>query len=123
MIIDGQEAGGQILRTALGLSAIIQKPIKVINIRGAREKPGLKAQHLQGIYAMEKLCDAEVKGAELGSKEIEFIPNKINEKELNVEIKTAGSISLLCAKYHTAYGIISGPSLARKSTAGWKPSP
>jgi RNA 3'-terminal phosphate cyclase len=34
IILDGKESGGQILRTALGLSAITNKPIKVINIRG-----------------------------------------------------------------------------------------
>jgi RNA 3'-phosphate cyclase len=95
IIIDGKIGGGQILRTALGLSAITNKPIKVINIRGARREAGLKAQHLEGVKAVAKLCNAEVKGAELGSTEIEFIPGKIEPKELNIRIATAGSIGLL----------------------------
>jgi RNA 3'-terminal phosphate cyclase (ATP)/RNA 3'-terminal phosphate cyclase (GTP) len=96
IVIDGKEAGGQILRTALGLSAITSKPIKVINIRGAKKGGvGLKTQHLEGVLAVAQLCNAEVKGAALGSTEIEFIPKKLENKELNVKISTAGSIGLL----------------------------
>lgn len=95
IVIDGKEAGGQILRTALGLSAITGKPIKVINIRGARKEGGLKTQHLEGLLTIAKLCNAEVKGAKLGSTEIEFIPKKLESKTLDVIISTAGSISLL----------------------------
>jgi len=95
IVIDGKEAGGQILRTAVGLSAITGRPIKVINIRGARAQAGLKTQHLEGVLGVAQLCDAEVKGAYLGSKEIEFTPKKLEAKELNIKISTAGSISLL----------------------------
>lgn len=96
IVIDGKEAGGQILRTALGLSALTGKSIKVVNIRGSRPcGGGLKVQHLEGLKAVAELCNAELKGAELGSKEIEFIPRKIAAKELNVKIPTAGSIGLL----------------------------
>lgn len=95
IVIDGKEAGGQILRSSLGLSAITGKPIKVINIRGARAERGLKTQHLEGVLAVAQLCDAEVKGASLGSREIEFMPKKVEAKELNIVIKTAGSIGLL----------------------------
>lgn len=96
IVIDGKEAGGQILRTALGLSTITGKPIKVINIRGARQGGvGLKTQHLEGMLAVAQLCNAEVKGAKLGSTEIEFIPKKLENRELNIKIPTAGSIGLL----------------------------
>lgn len=95
IIIDGKIGGGQILRVALGLSAIVNKPIKVINIRGARREAGLKIQHLEGIKAVAELCNAEVKGVELGSTEIEFIPGEIEPKELDIKIATAGSIGLL----------------------------
>lgn len=95
IVIDGKEAGGQILRTALGLSAITNKSLKVINIRGARAEGGLKTQHLEGILGVAQLCNAEVKGANLGSKEIEFTPRRLEAKELNIKISTAGSIGLL----------------------------
>ena len=42
--IDGAHGGGQILRTALALSALAGAPLRVVNIRGARPKPGLQPQ-------------------------------------------------------------------------------
>ncbi|MEM7821252.1 MAG: RNA 3'-terminal phosphate cyclase [Candidatus Aenigmatarchaeota archaeon] len=104
ILIDGKEAGGQVLRTAVGLSAITNKPIKVINIRGARGDGGLKTQHLEGILAVGNLCNAKIKGAVLGSKELEFIPGRIEPKQLNIKISTAGSIGLLFQSLQTISG-------------------
>jgi RNA 3'-terminal phosphate cyclase (GTP) len=96
IVIDGRTAGGQVLRTALGISAITGKAIRVENIRGARPHGGgLKTQHLQGLRAVARLCNAELKGAELSSKSIEFIPGKLEAKKLDIGIRTAGSIGLL----------------------------
>jgi len=46
--IDGSygEGGGQILRTALALSAILGKPFVPFQVRSKRKNPGLQAQHL-----------------------------------------------------------------------------
>lgn len=44
--------GGQILRMAIALSALLRKPVKITNIRAGRKKPGLAAQHLNGIAPM-----------------------------------------------------------------------
>lgn len=72
--IDGSygEAGGQILRTAIALSAITKTPVKVINIRAKRPSPGLKSQHLIGIKAAAQLCNAKLTGATMGSTEVTF---------------------------------------------------
>jgi hypothetical protein len=35
------EGGGQILRTAIALSAITKQSVRIFNIRKGREKPGL----------------------------------------------------------------------------------
>ena len=45
--IDGSqgEGGGQILRTAISLSAITGKPVEVVNIRSKRSNPGLRPSH------------------------------------------------------------------------------
>ena len=53
LTIDGNylEGGGQIVRTALALSILTQKPFTVNNIRANRPQPGLKNQHLYGIRA------------------------------------------------------------------------
>ncbi|MDI1277599.1 RNA 3'-terminal phosphate cyclase [Methylobacter sp.] len=78
LIIDGShgEGGGQILRSALSLSVITGRPVCIEKLRANRKKPGLAAQHLTSVRAAAMLCDAEVKGAELGSQTLQFIPRK-----------------------------------------------
>ena len=95
--IDGSqgEAGGQILRTAVGLSCVTGKPVRIFNIRKGRPVPGLKAQHLKGIEAAAKLCSAQVKGLKIGSKEIEFSPKGISQEKLQIDVGTAGSVTLV----------------------------
>jgi RNA 3'-phosphate cyclase len=96
-LIDGSylEGGGQIVRTSVALSCITGNPCKITNIRSGRNNPGLQAQHLKGIEAAAKLCEAELKNARIGSDWIEFVPNKIKGGLLSVDIGTAGSITLL----------------------------
>ena len=97
MNIDGSfgEAGGAILRVATALSAITNKPCEVFNIRKGRSQPGLKAQHLESLLTLARLCNAKLKGDEFGSTKIEFYPGKIESKEIESIIKTAGSPGLL----------------------------
>ncbi len=94
--LDGsyKEGGGQIVRTALALSAVTQKPFEVAGIRKGRPKPGLKSQHLHCIKALEKLCNARAEGAELGSEMVRFSPGKARPQNLDIDIGTAGSITL-----------------------------
>ena len=95
--IDGSylEGGGQILRTAVALSAIKQIPIKVYNIRRGRPEPGLKAQHLTGIQAAAQLCGAKVTGAAIGSTQLTFEPGKIRFGKFKFDVGTAGSVTLV----------------------------
>jgi len=95
ILIDGSQAGGQLLRTSTAISAITGKPFKIINIRGARKNPGLKTQHIEGVRSIGNLCNAEIKGLELDSKELEFYPKKLEAKDLKIKISTAGSIGLV----------------------------
>jgi len=89
------EGGGQIVRTSLALSTIIQKPFEVCDIRKGRKDFGLKNQHLYCIKSLQELCNAEIEGAELGSLFLKYSPKKIVAKNLNIDIETAGSITLL----------------------------
>ena len=95
--IDGSygEGGGQILRTSVSLSAITLRPIKIKNIRSGRPKPGLKRQHMAGIELTGRLVNAEIKGLEIGSTEVEFIPSSRSGGRFDYDIGTAGSISLV----------------------------
>ncbi len=97
--IDGSygEGGGSVVRLAVALSAVSQKPCKIVNIRAGRANPGLQAQHVAAVDAVADLCMAEVKGLELGSKEIEFLPSpsKIKMGNLEIDVGTAGSVALV----------------------------
>ena len=97
IVIDGSkgEGGGQIVRTALAISSLTGEPFRVNNIRLGRKDPGLKAQHVHCVKALQQLCNAKADGAEIGSKELLFVPGKISAKNLTVDIGTAGSITLL----------------------------
>lgn len=95
--IDGSVGGGQLLRTAISLSALTNKPVKIINIRKGKSagKLGLRPQHMMGIKIVGEFCLAEIKGLEENSLEVEFVPNKLEVKDKRIDIGTAGSISLL----------------------------
>ncbi|MHA2352962.1 MAG: RNA 3'-terminal phosphate cyclase, partial [Candidatus Thorarchaeota archaeon] len=95
--IDGSygEGGGQILRTAISLSALTMKPIRITNIRAGRPKPGLKRQHMAGIEVTGKIVGAEIKGLEVGSTVVEFVPHERRGGTINYDVGTAGSISLV----------------------------
>ena len=92
---DYLEGGGQIIRTALALSSITQKPFIITDIRKGRKEPGLKEQHLQTVRAAAKLCNAKVEGDKLGSIRLSFIPRKITNTDLEINISTAGSTALV----------------------------
>jgi RNA 3'-terminal phosphate cyclase (ATP) len=95
--IDGSygEGGGQIVRTAVALSAVTGKGVLIKRIRQGRPKPGLAAQHAQAIKTLGQICHAEIKGAEPGSSEVLFSPQEICGGRSLVEIGTAGSVTLL----------------------------
>ncbi len=95
--IDGSfgEGGGQIVRTAVALSAVTGKPVRIARIRQGRPKPGLAPQHAWAILALAELCDAKISGIAPGSSEITFVPGEIRGGSHKVKIGTAGSVTLL----------------------------
>jgi RNA 3'-terminal phosphate cyclase (ATP) len=108
--IDGAygEGGGQIIRSAVALSAITKTPIQIENIRKNRKVTGLRAQHLTGVKLLAKVCNANVEGLSIGSTSIKFEPGEIQSSNITENIGTAGSISLIFQ------GLIPAVSIAKK---------
>lgn len=95
--IDGSygEGGGQLVRTAVALSAVTGKEIRVTNIRKNRPNPGLKQQHLKALEAAARIFKAQISGLFPGSTELSFAPVEIGGGKYDIDIGTAGSITLL----------------------------
>src|SRR3989338_7539350 len=95
--LDGRygEGGGALVRTALALSTLTGKSFEVKDIRAGRPNPGLKAQHLTAINALKEITGAETNKIFLGSTGLSFIPGRVKRGIYNIDIGTAGSITLL----------------------------
>jgi RNA 3'-terminal phosphate cyclase (GTP) len=95
--IDGsfREGGGQILRTALALSALTGRPFRAERIRHNRPAPGLKAQHLSAITALSRMSGGRATDARIGAQEIDFMPGEVAPGTYSLDIGTAGSVMLL----------------------------
>ncbi len=124
--IDGSfgEGGGQILRTALALAAIVQRPVVIRNIRTGRKKPGLRPQHLIAVKALATVTSAHVEGAELGSVRLHFEPRQLKGGTYALDIGTAGSTGLVLQAMMP--GLLLAPSPSKLTITGgthvpWSP--
>jgi RNA 3'-terminal phosphate cyclase (ATP) len=96
--VDGSvmEGGGQIIRMSIAFAALLKKPINLTKIRAGRTKPGLQAQHLNGIQLAAELCGARVDGCKLQSTQVQFVPGSASKLSSFVaDTKTAGATTLL----------------------------
>ena len=110
--VDGAsgEGGGQILRTSLALSLVTGRPFRIVNIRAGRKKPGLLRQHLTAVQAATEVGDAVSDGAEMGSCELVFRPEKIRADEYHFAVGTAGSTTLVLQTVLPALMLADAPS-------------
>ena len=99
--IDGSygEGGGQILRTALSLSAVLGKKVEIERIRAGRQKPGLRPQHLAGVRALARIAGAKLEGDGIGSPSLSFSPGRarggIYRFDVAEERGSAGAVTLV----------------------------
>lgn len=95
--LDGScgEGGGQILRTALGLSLVTGEPFTLERIRSRRKRPGLRQQHLTAVLAAAEVGQSEVEGAYIGSSRLVFRPREVRFEDYTFSVGTAGSATLV----------------------------
>ena len=110
--IDGSagEGGGQILRTSLALSLVTGQPFRIVNIRAGRKKPGLLRQHLTAVQAAAQISGAVSDGAEMGSTEVVFRPERVRAGDYRFAVGTAGSTTLVLQTVLPALMLADGPS-------------
>jgi RNA 3'-terminal phosphate cyclase (ATP) len=89
------EGGGQVLRTALALSAATGQGFEITRIRARRPRPGLRPQHVAAVRAVSLVCAARVHGAFDGSPDLRFEPGAVAAGDFRFEIATAGATSLV----------------------------
>lgn len=118
------EGGGQILRSALALSVITGKPMRLTNVRARRPQPGLKPQHLKAVEAAAQISAAGVEGAQLGSQTLVFEPDGLTAGDYAFDIGTAGSTSLLLQTLFLPLSFAASPSrltLSGGTHVPWSP--
>lgn len=89
------EGGGQLLRTALALAAATGTTLHIDNVRACRRPPGLAPQHLAAARAVAALCGGSLEGAVLRSQALAFHPGQTLVGELEIDVGTAGSVTLI----------------------------
>ncbi|CAG9466632.1 unnamed protein product [Pedinophyceae sp. YPF-701] len=96
--IDGSllEGGGQILRVAAALAAVLGRAVHVSNIRANRSKPGLRPQHLTGLKLISDMTNGTLNGGHVGSCEIDLSSaGPPRAGAYTADTGTAGSCTLL----------------------------
>ncbi len=110
--LDGAQRSGSgtIIRTAVTLATLKGEELHIWNIRAKRGKPGLRPQHLQAIRACQEICQGEVEGARVGSREIFYRPGQeIRGGHYEWNIGTAGSTTMLALTILPLACFASGP--------------
>ncbi|HKM09047.1 MAG TPA: RNA 3'-terminal phosphate cyclase [Candidatus Methanomethylophilaceae archaeon] len=95
--IDGSrgEGGGQMVRTSVALSVVTGITAHLTRIRENRPTNGLSKQHCAAISGVAEMTGSEVEGNFTGSSELVFRPGKEEKNHIELDIGTAGSISLV----------------------------
>lgn len=114
--LDGSrgEGGGQIIRTAITLSAITGIPVTITNIRAGRETSGLRPQHVTAIQAAAELCRASLTGVQVGAGEIAFEPRRAAKPgSYDWNVGTAGAATLVIQTVLLPLALAGGESAIR----------
>jgi RNA 3'-terminal phosphate cyclase (ATP) len=124
--VDGSygEGGGQVLRTAVALAAVLSKEIRVFNIRAGRSEPGIRPQHMTGVKAAAELCSGDLPGLEIGATEFVFKPGILRAGTFRFDVGTAGSVTLVLQTLMPILAFAPGPvqlEIAGGTDVKWSP--
>lgn len=86
-----EEGEGQVLRTALALSLITQRPFRLESVRVDRRSLGFRPQHLACVRAAEAISDSRSEGATLGGPALTFWPGPVRPGSYLIELGNTGS--------------------------------
>lgn len=113
LVIDGSrgEGGGQIVRTSCALSVLTGRPVRVVNVRAGRPKPGLARQHATAVRAAARIAGVEAQGATVRSREIELWPGPLTPGRYRFPIDTAGATMLVLQTLLLPLAFAGGPSV------------
>jgi RNA 3'-terminal phosphate cyclase (ATP) len=102
LTIDGSRysGSGTIVRQAVAFSALTGQPIRVVNARSKRDKPGLRPQHIRVVEAIAELVNGRAEGLGQGSQEFTFRPGSLKTghhsgHHYSWDIGSAGSTTML----------------------------
>jgi RNA 3'-terminal phosphate cyclase (ATP) len=91
-----RSGSGTIVRDAVPFSILTHRNLHLTGIRASRPKPGLRPQHLAAIRACTEICQGQVHGAAVGSREITMRTGEsIAGGRFFWDIGTAGSAVML----------------------------
>ncbi|KAI0085422.1 RNA 3'-terminal phosphate cyclase domain-containing protein [Irpex rosettiformis] len=92
----GLSSGAQVVRNAVALSALMSKPISLINHRKKKRNSGLTHQNIADVNLVKDICSAKTTDCHLRSFKMDFAPSRI---------QTPG-------RYLSDTGFITSPSLS-----------
>ncbi|HZC99524.1 MAG TPA: RNA 3'-terminal phosphate cyclase [Actinomycetes bacterium] len=96
--IDGasHSGSGSVVRQAVAYAAVTGQPVRVVNVRARRPRPGLRHQHLRAIQAICQLVGGTLQGAAPGARAFTFQPGRTAPSGRHTwDIGSAGSTTML----------------------------
>ena len=95
--IDGSrgEGGGQMVRTSVAMATVTGTTTHLTRIRENRPTNGLSKQHCAAVNAVAEMAGSKVTGNTLGSRELLFEPGNEQVYDSQMNVGTAGSVSLV----------------------------
>jgi RNA 3'-terminal phosphate cyclase len=90
---DAVSGGGSFLRTALVLSVVLQKPVRITNFSLEKKFQGLSADNVALIHSLASATEAVVAGDEVGSTSFSFAPS-VPWQPKKISLGLQGSIAL-----------------------------